>query len=257
MLEANGYVVLSFSSENNLERQQFIIDLLQRQQVDALAINPIPGHYETIKNALTPKTPIVIFNRFIREFPIDSVAFDFRNGTKDAIDSLVAKGKKRFYQLVRQDIYSGKERRNAFNSSLIKNHIKYKDSHTLLVNDDFQSGYTQMKNLIKSRKKVDAVLCSSDFTALGAIRCCFENKLKIPQDISIVGTYNCSLAQFTYPGISSINADFELMAGNIVDLLLKKLSRKEEKEKDNQDLSIYNISIQTTFLQRETTWGGL
>lgn len=246
LLEKKGYVILSLSSDNSLKRQQYIINSLQRQQVDALAISPIPGNYESIKNIIDTKIPIVIFNRFIREFPVDSVDFDFRPGTKKAIDILVSKGRKHFYQLVRQDIYSRKERRNAFQSRLVEHKIPYRNSHTLLIDENFESGYEQMKNLIKSRKKVDVVFCSSDFTALGVIRCCFDYKIKVPEDVSVVGAYNNPLAKFVHPRISSINTNFELMSKSVVELILKKLS------KGNQDL-VEHKSIQTTFLERETT----
>lgn len=246
ILESKGYFVLSHSAENNAKRQHFIIDLLQRQQVDALAINPVPGEYEAIKKIVDAQIPVVIFNRFIREFAISSIDFDFRPGVREAIDILVAKGRRYFYQFVRQDIYSGKERRNTFYFHLNKHGIRYQKSHTLSVNDDFESAYEQMKHLIESKKKVDVVLCSSDFTALGVIRCCFDHQIKVPEDVSIVGAYNNILSKFVHPKISSINADFGLLAEKVADLLLKKLSLEQKELIEHQ-------SIKTTFLERETT----
>ncbi|MDA8031633.1 MAG: LacI family transcriptional regulator, partial [Alphaproteobacteria bacterium] len=244
-MELKGYQVLTYSANNDVARQEFIIDILQRQKVDGIAISPVPGDYGAIEKIVDFDTPVVIFNRFIKELPVSNVVFNFRKGVSEAIDTLIERGKKHFYQFARQDIYYGKERRDIFYFNLKVHGISYKTSHTIGVYDTFEDAYDKMIQLIDSKKKVDAVFCSSDFTALGVMRACYDKGINIPADISVVGAYNTSLSRFTQPRISSINANFQDLVKSVVDLLLSKLV--------DGKTAIENTNIETRFIERETT----
>ena len=244
-LVSKGYQIFTYYSDNDAKRQHHLIKQLRSQQVEGIALSPVPGKYKDIEELSEVRFPMVIVNRFIKDYPVSNILFDFRRGISQAIDLLVQKGRRHFYQMVRQDIYYGKERREIFYFSLKVNGITYPENHSFPVNDDFSSAYGQMSALLDKKEPADAVFCSSDFVALGVIRACFDRNLRVPEDISIVGCYNSDFSQFVSPRLSTINADFRKLAQVVGERLLAQIDKNENAP--------VNRSIETSFIEREST----
>ena len=49
-----------------------------------------------------------------------------------------------------------------------------------------------------------AVLCSNDMTAIGVMREAFEQNIRIPGDLSVVGFDDIHLAEFTIPPLTTV-----------------------------------------------------
>ena len=68
--------------------------------------------------------------------------------------------------------------------------------------------------------KFDAVLTSSDALAAGAVKFALEAKLKIPQEISIIGYNNSILSHCTTPELTSVDSKVEALCTTTVNTLM-------------------------------------
>lgn len=66
-----------------------------------------------------------------------------------------------------------------------------------------ENGYKQAKKLIK--QGVEGIVCADDFVALGALEAIKEEKLRIPEGISLVGCNNAPFTRHTHPPLTSID----------------------------------------------------
>jgi DNA-binding LacI/PurR family transcriptional regulator len=57
---------------------------------------------------------------------------------------------------------------------------------------------------LKSAKRPTAVLCSNDWTAIGALHAIDAAGLRVPGDISLVGFDDIPLARYTNPPVTSV-----------------------------------------------------
>lgn len=69
-----------------------------------------------------------------------------------------------------------------------------------------------------------AILCGSDLMALGAIRAARERGLRVPEDVSIVGSDDSPLMEFTEPPLTTIRQDVDGMAAMAVRALLDEIA---------------------------------
>ncbi|HMB00559.1 MAG TPA: LacI family DNA-binding transcriptional regulator [Spirochaetota bacterium] len=244
-VKKNNFLIINYNSNNSQEAQRFYIESLLRQQVDAIILSPIPGNYKIMDEILSYDTPIIILDRFLKDYNVNHILFDFRKGISQAIDILVENGRRHFFQLARQDIYYGIERRNIFYFSLKANGITYRKNHTLPVDDQCSSGYAKMSELLKNEKKIDTVFCSSDITAMGAIRAAVDKGCRIPEDIAVVGCYNLDFSEYYVPRISTIHTDFKKLAQKLVNRLFALLK--------DPDLDVANQNLPTGFVAKDTT----
>jgi DNA-binding LacI/PurR family transcriptional regulator len=63
------------------------------------------------------------------------------------------------------------------------------------------------EKLINSNKEFTAVFCASDLMAVGAIEMFDNFGLKVPEDISIVGFDDITIAQYMSPKLTTIRQD--------------------------------------------------
>ncbi len=244
-LHLGGYNLVIYNSNNESSKQAFNLEQLLMQQVDGIIFSPIPGDYRALDRVLPMQIPIVLLNRYSNEHTVDHVLFDFRKGMSEAVDFLVGRGRKHFYHFARQDVYLGTERRNTFNFALKVNGLEVRNDVTFPVDDDFVSGFNQMKALLDKGAVIDAVFCSSDFSAVGAIRAILDAGKKVPEDIAVVGSYDTPIARFVNPRVSTIQTDFKALSKWVADRMILRITQGPQER--------INFPVPTTFVHRETT----
>jgi len=76
---------------------------------------------------------------------------------------------------------------------------------TRIVDADFsaEGGYYGCSRLLSSAPPT-AIVCANDLMAFGAMHCCRDKGLRIPQDISIVGFDNISFSQYSHPPLTTV-----------------------------------------------------
>ncbi len=83
--------------------------------------------------------------------------------------------------------------------------------------------FEAMQSFVAKREAFDGVVASTDVIAVSAIRAITAIGLKVPQDVSVVGYDDISLAAQTNPRLTTVRQDIEKGANLLVDLLFRRL----------------------------------
>ena len=67
-----------------------------------------------------------------------------------------------------------------------------------------EGGQQAMTAILKSARRPTAVVCSNDWTAIGALHAIDAAGLQVPDDISVVGFDDIPLASYTRPPLTSV-----------------------------------------------------
>ena len=244
LIASKGYNLIISYSNNDVKTQDFHLNRFLSLQVEGIIIAPVLEKIHFIETIKITKTPFVILNCVFIENEEKSITFDFKDGIKQAIDFLFKKGKKNFYQLARKEIYYGIERRNFFKFALESNGLAYDASKVFFVLDVIDDGYEKMMEILEKDNVVDAVICSSDYTALGALRALFDFGKKVPQEVALVGCYNTKLSQYSIPRLSSIKTNIKDIAEKSVEKLFFEMKTPNKS---------HQIELKTSFISRDTT----
>ncbi|ACK47446.1 LacI family DNA-binding transcriptional regulator [Shewanella baltica] len=81
--------------------------------------------------------------------------------------------------------------------------------------------------LVEGTSRFDGIFAASDGIALGMICAFTEHKLKIPEDIAIVGYDDISVAAFMQPALSTIRQDTQQGGIQLVDTLFKLIHKEK------------------------------
>ena len=112
--------------------------------------------------------------------------------------------------------------------------------------DTIEKAY--QKTLVTLDKmKAKAFFVSGDERAIGVYKAINERKLRIPEDIGVLGIDNIPLGKYLYPPMSTVNQDFELLAAECIRKLTMLLSGKPQNGESRKTL------IPASIIEREST----
>ncbi|GFH42211.1 transcriptional regulator [Lactococcus hodotermopsidis] len=91
-----------------------------------------------------------------------------------------------------------------------------------------QSGYEETGKLLSQNKPLPSlIIAGSDLLALGIIRRLAENKIAVPNDISICSFDDLEMAEFLTPSLTTLRIDIDQMVYWVTHLCKKIMSEKE------------------------------
>ncbi|MCX7917754.1 MAG: GntR family transcriptional regulator [bacterium] len=158
------------------------------------------------------------------DVPVSYIAFDNKNGAKKAVEYLIKMGHKKiaYFSADYKNNISNEERERSYLETLEENGIKEK----IVFKGDYteESGYKLAKEILKMKKRPTAILACNDLVAIGAIHCFFENGIKVPDDISIIGFGNYKISNYTRIPLTTVSLPVKEMGEKLAELSIKKIN---------------------------------
>jgi len=143
------------------------------------------------------------------------------------------------------EVYASRERmlgfeffckeNNCFSPSLIS---YSKDFHIL-------DGFKAMKEILSSYPNLDGVFAGNDLMAIGALKALHQEKIKVPDQIQLIGFDNIILSENTFPGITTIKQPIYEMGALAMNLLLDCI-RGDRINNKHYELNVELIERETT-----------
>jgi LacI family transcriptional regulator, galactose operon repressor len=178
--------------------------MLERK-VDGVAIMTSEMDLGLIKELARRGVPLVFMDVGRVGPRMSHVLIDYANGIREAVDHVAALGHKRIAFITGPlDLHSARTRRQAFTEGLRAHGIRpdprlvREGSHTA------EGGQREMDALLRIARPPTAVVCSNDWTAIGALHAVDAARLRVPADISVIGFDDIPLASYTNPPLTSV-----------------------------------------------------
>lgn len=110
----------------------------------------------------------------------------------------------------------------------------------------FESAATALEYLLNSPTRPTAIICGSDVLAVGALLRAHSIGIKVPDELSITGFDDITLAQVTSPRLTTVRIPQKEMGRQAANVLLNILA---EGQKPGQ---LNRIELETTIIERGT-----
>lgn len=172
--------------------------------------------------------PFVIVDSHSSIDSISSVNPDYCNATCDAVNYLIDQGHKNIAMIAKkeaEDFY--KQTFAGFKKALNDNGLAIRKDQKSLVASNEDNAYEIAKKLLASPNAPSAILCTTDIFAIGTIRAAKDCKLKVPNDVSIMGIDDIFLSRYIEPRLTTVGINKEDMGVYAMDLLYKKMKGKK------------------------------
>ena len=173
--------------------------------------------------------PCVLVSNDASGLPFDnlsSVFTDDRQAARCAMDSLIAMGHRKFV-IVGGDREVSDTSRLRYEGCLqsFRNHgIEYDEELDYQgVRFSYHDGYQATQQLLANDRKFTALFAIADVMAIGAIRALYNNGLRGPRDVSVMGFDGLMLGSFLVPQLSTVIQSAREMARRSVELLINQI----------------------------------
>lgn len=222
-LIARGYNMMIMTTDSNKDYEEFALDILLSRQVDGIFLFPTnKENQEKIKSIRNSQIPIILLSGNIQQLSSDSVYMSQYIGAYKATSHLAALGYKDI-----AFIHGGAgnmEKYTGYMHALQDQGLTYKSEQVVTVdNFGYEQGYRAASELL-GHGPVRAILASSDYLALGALRWCREHGLRVPEDTAIVGFDDLEAAEYAEVPLTSVTYLTEQVTNQAVELLFQLIA---------------------------------
>ncbi|MHB9153979.1 MAG: LacI family DNA-binding transcriptional regulator [Spirochaetales bacterium] len=234
----HGFNILLCNSFRDVSNEKKYIESMYQKQIKGIILSTIREEHGFLKELCENGLKIVGFDQNIEDFRCNKVSFDFTAGAIMAIDYLVSMGHKKIAfatsPLVRR---SRKEIFNGYKLGLMKNDMAFSDAlvHIMDVEKEvengtfeFESGKNLAKDILSSKELPTAIFAVNDITAMGIIHGLMSSKVKVPEDISVMGFDNIEFSAMVNPPLTTINQPAFETGRLACRILIQNLEKDEE-----------------------------
>lgn len=207
MAEPEGFLVDVVPVDKNFQKEiPYGVFMIQNgyQGAFVLGFTLIDPWMQEFKNT---KLPTVLYDNYIKSNPaIASIGCDSQEGFELAVKHLISLGHQKIGLLTGPlESYIIKARYSAYINALSRYNLEINEEYIGIgyyVSDSTKKHVQRMYDL-----GVTAILCSHDIRAISAVTECMDRKIRIPEDLSIVGFDDLPMTAYTDPPLTTIRQD--------------------------------------------------
>ncbi len=189
LLDKFSYTLLLGISGDKIAAEKKYIETFISKNVEGVIIvptietNPDMTHLFKLKNL---GIPFVFCTSAYTEFLEPCVMSDLREGEYQIVNHLLSKGMKKIYFITGdRNLLLSKLRLDGYMQAFKDANLSYHPDWIIETVPDFNHGYQVTLNCMSDRP--DAIVCVNDYLAMGVIKALKDQRICVPQDISVVG----------------------------------------------------------------------
>ena len=234
-VEGKNIDIYIFNTYNYVEYSGFpnstgfsIFNLINYEEFDGIVIlSDLIGNARVLEHErlriLKSKKPAISINKKMQG--ICCLRVDNYSGMYDALAHLI-----KMHNVSDIAYISGKEqsvdiaeRYKAYMEVLKDNSIAFdKDKVYTIDSCDYHCAYRFFDDYVKVGKKLpQAFCCANDLIAMALLKVCLENKIKVPEDIKIIGFDNIIETRCTKPSLTTVKNCADLLGVEAVTRLIR------------------------------------
>lgn len=236
-LNGSGYAPLIVSGHWDALQEAERIELLIARRVDGIVI--LTGRLSDAQIlAFSQRVPIVVIGRELSAARAFGFCFDNFKAACEVTEYLLELGHRRIAFISgTPDQEDGQLRLEGFRATMHKHQIEIDEK--LVVQGDFleSGGLLGVDQLLETGQRFSAIFAANDLTAYGARLALYRRRIRVPDDVSIVGFDDLHSSMCTTPPLTTVRQPL-MEAGKRITGVLLKLIQQEPYQFDVPTLNL-------------------
>lgn len=239
VLSGNGYSIMLKNTNNNTEKESLCLQDMLEKNIEGLIVEPTKSavfsnnlsYYEALDNH---RIPYIFIHGCYQELENKSqVLLDDEKGMYSAVKYLADLNHRNIVGIFKADDVQGLNRHKGYARALAEAALAYNPDNVIWFHTEDRGlkPYNIIRQMVESKKHMDAIACYNDEIAFKIIECLSEMGLRVPKDISVTG-FDDSYFSLSGPvKITSVSHPKEKLGETAAELLLQLL--KDDKYLNN------------------------
>ncbi|WP_228002973.1 LacI family DNA-binding transcriptional regulator [Nocardia australiensis] len=174
----------------------------------------------------TQQSPVVLISRSSTIPDVDTVNDDGEIGATLAVDHLADLGHRRIVHLDGGAAFTSAARRRGYRAAMTRHRLEPMIIESEHTDSAGIAAVHKLLNLFSRDNFPTALVCGNDFNAVGAMSALQEAGLRVPQDVSVIGYDNTSLAALRHVALTTIDQPRTQMGRLAIEALVERLRDK-------------------------------
>ncbi|MGE5529801.1 MAG: LacI family DNA-binding transcriptional regulator [Patescibacteria group bacterium] len=228
------YRVMLCNTDENLDKQRKYLEALRSKIVDGFIISVASEEDRELKKIVRDNIPFVFIDRICPSIPADAIVVDNRNGSFKAVSHLLGLGHRHIALIAgKRDTLPGRERLQGYLDAHAQAGLEADERFIRDGGFTTDGGFQAMAALLSLADRPTAVFVSNNTMTIGCLRALAQAKIKIPEQMAVVGFDDSDWAEFFSPPLTVIRQPTYTMgtlAGEILFQRIRSAVPDERKE---------------------------
>lgn len=242
----NGYMCIITDSDDKPETESYCLELLENMHVEGIIICPTQNttDFSQLLRLKKANMPIVFFDR-APDIDISSVIINDATSAFQATNSLIDDGARRIAFLGGSNLMKQTaDRKHGYLQALRERGIPIRTELVKCHNISFNSGLSDTLELLSLPEPPDAIIASHGLLAISALQAVTSQRLKIPEELAIIGYLSDWVSEMCHPRISFVRQNLREIGIKAFRLLIDQI---------NGDDSIQHVVVSARLELRDST----
>lgn len=212
-------------------KKKILMNLVNSKRADGVIVLNIRPSADIVSFYKKNKVPLILIEEEVKG--VHTIKSDNFSGAKKAVSYLIKKGKRKIGLVIGKyenkfSALSSIERFNGYKLALKENGIEI-DKRMIFQIEDFyfEDGIKALEYFISEGIKPDAIFCAAgDMVAMGIIKEAQKRKIKIPEDIAIIGFDDIVVSEIVNPSLTTVRQPIEKMGQEAYKLAVNAVEGK-------------------------------
>lgn len=232
--QANGYHTLIYVTDSLYQKEVEIVEDLYNGRVEGIimSVSGEGNDHHYINKLKQSHIPLVFFDRVYDDIDVPKVITDDYDSSFKATEYLLNNHCDPVALLViDKNVSIGNARMKGFVDAHKKCKVKLNENLVVDCSNDLEESCQIIKHTLLTYKP-KAILASVERLATASYTVCLDEKIKIPEEVKIIGYSNLSIASLLNPSLSTITQPAEELGTKAAELLFDILKDKPLLQKE-------------------------
>jgi LacI family transcriptional regulator len=246
--EQNNLNIILINTDNNIKKEIKALDILKAQRIRGVIMTPNFGdnelNSEYVKKLENLDIPIVLVAADIKYSNLNGVFVDNMKGAFDATNMLIKEGHRKIGIIKghkssqpTMDMFMGYEK------ALHYNNLKLSEDYVYSANFKLDLAYDITKDILKMKDRPTALVICSNMMTLGSVKAILEEKLKIPEDMAIIGINKTDVFDLVGIGITYVDDSADELGRTAMGVLSELIT-------DEKVIGVKRITLKPTIIKK-------
>ncbi|MEH7084589.1 GntR family transcriptional regulator [Neobacillus drentensis] len=235
-LTAQGYTLTLACTDNDVEKEKQCLQTMLSRNIDGLIVEPTKSsqynpniHYylELEQN----KIPYLMINQYYSQLMPPHMIMNDEQGGFIATEHLIKLGHEKIIGLFKNDDLQGVNRMQGFIRAFREHSLPFFPEMVISFTTEDQNNnlLERLENFFRTNTVPTAIVCYNDQLALNVLDLVRRLGISVPEDISIVGFDDSSLAVATEVKLTSVNHPKMKMGTEAAKWIVSAVENKDDR----------------------------
>lgn len=231
ILQPAGYQIMLAESQHRLEREEKLLETLLSYNLAAAILLSVE-HSPNVLNWLDSTSIPVLEIGALTDSPIDmNIGIDNVEAMYQLTKTVIDKGYKNIGMLcANQEQWIFQQHLQGWHKAMLRAHMSVHRVINSAEPASFTTGARQLPEFLLAWPEIDALVCVSDELACGVLYECQRRRMKVPDDLAVVGFGNSDVSKVCQPPLTTIAIPHKEIGIRAAQALLARINEEEWEE---------------------------